>query len=536
MSAFPCQSYSEDLDEFAQAIITGGWMTEAEITSALSTKQATLVSGTNIKTVNSTSLLGSGDIAISGGGDVYLASANQFTNTNTFNGTPNASFPQRVGALQIVEGGIVQSGNGDTTGGGQPRVLHRFNNSQTDSDAVGWGHIYTNSGAFTSSNGTSYRDHVFCCGINVAGSQQRFDNTKSYMALQFESKFTNSNDASYGGEWHLEHIAPGAGSPTLRALSAFLPYDLTQRGLASFSFKFDTFLFVDQAGTTKMQWALNNNQLLLQSLTELYDGNNRAVAKQQNAALGAYLDLPYYDATNRIRLAAGVSQAGAVTSLHSGVGNVFQVTAWNANNDKAFQVVGASDAVSGSKVYTGIESQASINGKWQDAISNTYSGGQAVHYIVSAGSAGSSFTQWYNSATGGFDVGYNSATEELLICRHFAFANASLTYASLTRASAVPANSVWKLFGSQSFATVGKGVTYKSGTGQRAGNATLVGGTVTVTNTSVTANTVISINRKTAGGTIGDLTYTLSAGASFTINSASASDTSVVSYHMVEVV
>lgn len=465
-----------------------------------------------------------------------LDAANEFTNTNTFNGTPNASFPQRVGTLQIVEGGIVQTGNGDTTGAGQPRILHKFDNSQTDSDAVDWGMIYTNSGAFTSSNGTSYRDHVFCVGINVAGSQQRFDNTKSYMALQFESKFTNSNDASYGGEWHLEHIAPGSGSPTLRALSAFLPYDLTQRGLASFSFKFDTFLFVDQAGTTKMQWALNNNQLLLQSLTELYDGNNRAVAKQQNAATSAYLDLPYYDATNRIRLAAGVNQAGAVTSLHSGVGNVFQVTAWNANNDKAFQVVGASDSVSGSKVYTGIESQASINGKWQDTISNTYSGGQAVQYIVSAGSAGSSFTQWYNSATGGFDVGYNSATEELLICRHFAFANASLTYASLTRASAVPANSVWKLFGSQSFATVGKGITYKSGTGQRAGNATLAGGTVTVTNTSVTANTVITLSRKTAGGTIGDLTYTLSAGTSFTINSASGTDTSVVSYHMVEVV
>jgi len=87
-----------------------------------------------------------------------------------------------------------------------------------------------------------------------------------------------------------------------------------------------------------------------------------------------------------------------------------------------------------------------------------------------------------------------------------------------------------------SFTTVGKSITYKSGTGQRAGNATLVSGTVTVTNTSITANSVIILSRKTAGGTIGDLTYTLSAGASFTINSANILDTSVVSYLIQEVV
>ena len=40
-------------------------------TTALTAKQDTLVSGTNIKTINSTSLLGSGDITIIGGtGDV----------------------------------------------------------------------------------------------------------------------------------------------------------------------------------------------------------------------------------------------------------------------------------------------------------------------------------------------------------------------------------------------------------------------------------------------------------------------------------
>jgi len=89
---------------------------------------------------------------------------------------------------------------------------------------------------------------------------------------------------------------------------------------------------------------------------------------------------------------------------------------------------------------------------------------------------------------------------------------------------------------SLSFPIVGGGITYKSGTGQRAGNATLIAGAVTVTNTSITANSVITMTRKTAGGTLGNLTYTLSAGASFTINSDSVLDTSTVSYLIVEVV
>ena len=42
--------------------------TDAEITAATATKQDTLVSGTNIKTINNESLLGSGNITIQGGG------------------------------------------------------------------------------------------------------------------------------------------------------------------------------------------------------------------------------------------------------------------------------------------------------------------------------------------------------------------------------------------------------------------------------------------------------------------------------------
>lgn len=75
-----------------------------------------------------------------------------------------------------------------------------------------------------------------------------------------------------------------------------------------------------------------------------------------------------------------------------------------------------------------------------------------------------------------------------------------------------------------------------SGTNQRAGNATLTGGTVTVNNTTVTASSILMLTRKTSGGTIGTaITYTTSAATSFTINSDNILDTSVFSYFIVEV-
>lgn len=64
---------------------------DADLTSwagiAPSAKQDALVSGTNIKTVNGGSVLGTGDLAV---GDATLAGAQTFTGTKTFAGTSSA--------------------------------------------------------------------------------------------------------------------------------------------------------------------------------------------------------------------------------------------------------------------------------------------------------------------------------------------------------------------------------------------------------------------------------------------------------------
>jgi len=67
----------------------------------------------------------------------------------------------------------------------------------------------------------------------------------------------------------------------------------------------------------------------------------------------------------------------------------------------------------------------------------------------------------------------------------------------------------------------------------RSGNAVLVGGTVTIAAPTVTSATIVSLTRKTIGGTVGNLSYTVSAGVGFTINSSSVTDTSTISWLLV---
>lgn len=78
------------------------------------------------------------------------------------------------------------------------------------------------------------------------------------------------------------------------------------------------------------------------------------------------------------------------------------------------------------------------------------------------------------------------------------------------------------------------GVAYQSIAATLAsGKVSLSAGSTTVANTSITANSIIRLNRQASGGTLGELSVTLTANTSFTINSSSGSDTSSVYYEVV---
>lgn len=66
------------------------------------------------------------------------------------------------------------------------------------------------------------------------------------------------------------------------------------------------------------------------------------------------------------------------------------------------------------------------------------------------------------------------------------------------------------------------------------GTATLVAGTIPVSAPQITASSIVMVTRKTIGGTTGTMSYTLTAGTGFTLNSSSASDTSTFVWQIIE--
>lgn len=70
VTAWNSLAYRFESASAAWGSITGTLSAQTDLNTALNGKQATLVSATNIKTINGASILGSGDLAISGGGGV----------------------------------------------------------------------------------------------------------------------------------------------------------------------------------------------------------------------------------------------------------------------------------------------------------------------------------------------------------------------------------------------------------------------------------------------------------------------------------
>ena len=83
------------------------------INTALDGKQATLVSGTNIKTINGQSLLGSGNITIESGGS--SSTEEEFSSKVTFNETPgNIYFYKKNGIVYITYQSAAATHNSDS--------------------------------------------------------------------------------------------------------------------------------------------------------------------------------------------------------------------------------------------------------------------------------------------------------------------------------------------------------------------------------------------------------------------------------------
>lgn len=128
--------------------ITGTLSNQTDLQSALNAKQDTLVSGTNIKTVNGSSLLGSGDLTIGGSSNpTTLASINGLNLTGNTNQI-SASYRMAGGTLVAnnsiyIRNLLTKSAGGNPSNG---RIYINTSNSLTGATLLG------TSGSMTGSN------------------------------------------------------------------------------------------------------------------------------------------------------------------------------------------------------------------------------------------------------------------------------------------------------------------------------------------------------------------------------------------------
>ena len=148
------------------------------ITAATSTKQDTLVSGTNIKTINNTSILGSGNIDIQGGGGGKAVSGgtNISVTTGTTADTINCTLPITAGTHSTNKGIIV--GDNECSASGKYSISIGHN-----SDAGG-NYSFCN-GSNSSANGQMSFAYGSGCDANHYNTFMIGNNNKSTKNLQF---------------------------------------------------------------------------------------------------------------------------------------------------------------------------------------------------------------------------------------------------------------------------------------------------------------------------------------------------------------
>lgn len=317
-----------------------------------------------------------------------------------------------------------------------------LNNTSVDSDAVDFLWSF---GKFslTSSDSVSYTNHVYCMGLNVSQSRVAKDPTKPYMALQFESRFTNSTDLAKGSEFHLEFMEPNISSPAdaRRVLSYFLPFDKNVRTTQSLSLSADRISVTDQLGVQKMQFNLESatGQVSYTSaFNHQWNANNFVPFVVKNSAGNAFLNMPWIDNRDRLRIQQHIRAIGQYKNTD--------------NENCAFLFVGGSIPNYGASLRVELTPSSSVayavqaigvsSGRIENQVYNQGNGQHTAAYFSALinGSTGHCATQYYATGKEGFDVGYEATSDEFRISSWNLLNHSPGTYIRITHSSTTPAN------------------------------------------------------------------------------------------------
>ena len=156
---------------------------------ALATKQATLVSATNIKTINGTTILGSGDLVVSGGGSVTLS---------PIGAVPNANAATLTGSVLNLQPASASFGGVVTTGDQTFAGAKTFSSIKFGATGVPTFFEYIGSPFLTGAGGVTFNigggpgvvqnnlavpNGTFNIGLQTASTIASFDANKNVVSL-----------------------------------------------------------------------------------------------------------------------------------------------------------------------------------------------------------------------------------------------------------------------------------------------------------------------------------------------------------------
>lgn len=303
-----------------------------------------------------------------------------------------------------------------------------------------------------------------------------------------------------------------------------------------------------------------------QTIDGVLTSASRVLVKDQSTATQNGLYLSGAGAWVRTADAdTGVELVGATVLVGAG-GTVNANTQWSCNNTSI--TIGSTNVtfikIAGAGVYTngaGITLTGNVFSIGSGAITNTMLAGSIadsnLSTISTAGKVSNSATTAVSTSTAStivlrdssnnFAAGTITAALTGNASTATALQNArtiggvsfdgtgNITVATATGGFAVSGGDLTVTSGNVAVQTAGKGLTVKSGSNARVGTGTLSGGSLGVPNTSITANTRIFLQHLIVAGTQGFLKPTsVSNGNGFTITSSSGTDTSTVSWFLVE--
>lgn len=449
---------------------------------------------TSFKTINGTSIIGSGNLIVTGGTTISNA-------TNITSGIVKTDISQADPIVYTkTTSDSLLSGKQNALGYTPENVANKQNSLTIDGTGVKYATVdATNAGLALKANDNAV--------VHFAGAET-ITGKKTYTAtyVNAQASFGSINQA---GIIHFARGSDGLIGHTIGYASATetngLRIDATG-GSAHISFA--------KSGVDKLRMSSGGRFLVNTTTDNGIDAGqfNGTVSGSDATLSNQFVTKSQLDTVN--------TGAMLLTGNQTFTGTKTSTTTTN----QIFALTNNSSSIGASAITIDIASTATQNGSRGITIQNNNTGTLASSsqciYMINATTGYGNFTKNLSTGIGNLFENWSSGDMTIYNAQTGATGNHVVFKKLNTQVAKIDVN------GNATF----QKYNLNTGSNASAGNATLVAGTVTVTTTAATSNSLIQLTIKTAGGTVGTyLTYTTTTG-SFTITSQNSLDTSTVTY------